>query len=82
MQYALSSKQKVVVLDGDIKCRNDVNYYLNSAVFETASVLWSLVEKIKLQGLDPTLFKGRIPFNEHGIGVISFGKTRRSSSKN
>jgi Flp pilus assembly CpaF family ATPase/MinD-like ATPase involved in chromosome partitioning or flagellar assembly len=75
MQYALSSKQKVVVLDGDMKCRNDVNYYLNSDVFETISVLWALVEKVKLQGLDPTLFKGRIPFNEQGLGIINIAKS-------
>ncbi len=75
LQYAMETKTKVVILDGDTKCRNDVSYYLNSAVFETVPNLWNLVEKVKLTGLDVSLFKGRIPFNEQGVGILNIAKT-------
>ncbi|MDR0675971.1 MAG: Flp pilus assembly complex ATPase component TadA, partial [Elusimicrobiota bacterium] len=75
MQYALNTKQKIVILDGDIRCRNDISYYLNSIIFETITNLWTAVEKVKLSGLDTSLFKGRIPFNDQGIGVLNIAKS-------
>ncbi len=78
VQYTLSLKQKVVLLDGDMRCRNDIGYYLNSMMFETVFNLWNVVEKVKLQGLDVSLFKGRIPFNEQGIGLINLSKSFES----
>jgi pilus assembly protein CpaF len=75
IQYALTTKQKVVILDGDTKCRNDISYYLNSVMFETVPNLWTAVEKVKLSGLDVSLFKGRIPFDEQGIGVLNIAKS-------
>lgn len=74
-QYAISTKRKVVILDADIRFRNDVSYYLNSSIFETISNLWNSIEKVKLEGLDTSLFKGRINFNEQGVGIVSIAKS-------
>lgn len=78
VQYTMSLKEKVVLLDGDMRCRNDIGYYLNSMVFETVSNLWNIIEKVKLQGIDVSLFKGRISFNEQGIGLVNLSKSFES----
>ncbi|MFC1485354.1 ATPase, T2SS/T4P/T4SS family, partial [bacterium] len=79
MQYALKTKQESVLLDCDLQCRGEAAYYLNSAAFETVSNLWDILEKVNLKGLDTTFFKGRIPFPEHGVGVLSLAKSHKEA---
>jgi pilus assembly protein CpaF len=77
-QYAIDTQSKVVVLDCDVRCRHDAAYYLNIPILETVPKLWTLVEKVNLKGLDPTLFNGRLTFNEQGVAVLNIAETFES----
>ncbi|MCP4481812.1 MAG: Flp pilus assembly complex ATPase component [bacterium] len=74
-QYAINTNKKVVVLDCDTRFRSDAVYYLNSSLFETVPNLWNLVEKVNLEGLDATLFKGRITFDSNNVGILNIAKS-------
>ncbi|MFC1546755.1 ATPase, T2SS/T4P/T4SS family [bacterium] len=70
VQYALQTKKQVVILDCDSECRGDVSFYLPNTVYETVEDLWKVIGKVKTEGIDASLFKGRIAFSPQGIGVI------------
>ncbi|MFH1714783.1 MAG: ATPase, T2SS/T4P/T4SS family [Elusimicrobiota bacterium] len=79
--YALSSKKNVVILDCDMDARAEIAYYLQTTSFETVQNLWNLASKVRLDNIDPGLFKGRIPFDKHGVGVLSLAANAEEVKK-
>jgi pilus assembly protein CpaF len=81
MQYVLSSKKPVVILDCDTKVRGEISYYTKNTVYETVEDLSSLVSKINIENADTSLFKGRILFSDSGIGVLKLAENPASAVK-
>lgn len=82
LQYALSNKTEVVLLDADMQCSGDASYYTNLPSHQTITSLFQTVGTINLGTVEAQqhLFKGRITFSDTGLSIVSLAEDAHTAS--